>query len=514
MASIRDLFVTIGVNADTKDVIKLQNSLKKTVTVAKWAGIAIAGAMAAASGWAVKLAADFEQTEMSFEVMLGSIEKANELINELRLLAAKSPFTFLETTKHAKKLLAYGIEANKVVDTMKTLGNIASGVGKDRLPFLTLALGQIRAKGVLAGQELRQLTESGIPIIDELSKVTGFSKGQITDQTKDLGITFDQVYKAMQNMTKEGGKFYNLMERQNTTMLGQVSNIQDVLEEIGTTFGKELNKSIKPFVESIRIWLETNKELIIQNFVDYAESFGDALEMVTSNIDKIIAALKLLSVWVGLALAPIIINKAIAAFGMLFTAIMSVNAAKAIFWATWIGIAAIFAFVLGVIEDLYYYFSGGNSLVGEMAKHNPALKTLLDILGGIGKVIAGIVVGITKWDWSLFLEGWSELYDIISGIVSKLIKLQSMGLNKIGNFVLGLFGTSGAEIREKIQGMQAMGGVMAADFGRGLNSVTNNRNASVNNNITINAAGANADQVATMVEEKLNQSYATASEDF
>ena len=512
MPSIRDLFVTIGINADTKEIEKLNTQLKQVGTVAKWAGVAIAGAVTGASVWAVKLAADFEQTEIAFETMLGSGEKAKALIQDLRRLAATSPFTFLETTKHAKKLLAYGIEGNKVVETMKMLGDIASGVGKDRLPFLTLALGQIRAKGVLAGQELRQLTETGVPIIDELAKVTGKSRKDITDRTKDLGITFAQVEQALKNMTTEGGKFYNLMAKQNKTTLGQLSNIQDVLEEMATAFGKDLLQSLKPIVVAFREWLEVNQKLIQLRLKGWAESLGTAITWVKNNAETLIMVLQL----VGFYLAGLATGKAAYAVLKMFqslTKAMLLNAAAgAINMAFWIAIGVLFGALYLIIKDVYGYFQGKDSLFGRMIEHNDSLKTLAEFLEGVRDALAGIAEYADTGDFGLIAQGFEKMglaLEKVDWYVQRIQPFLKM-LSGLANFDMDKFGEG--YVKSAIVKMVdlRMKGQNLAKF------LPGGGNASNQPNITINVDGKGFDEekLATFIVEKSNEQYATAAEGF
>jgi tape measure domain-containing protein len=514
MASIRDLFVTIGVKADIKDVEKLNQSLKTVGKVAKWAGVAIAGAMAGASAWAVKLAADFEQTEIAFETMLGSGEKAKALIADLRKFSTtESPFNFLETTKHAKKLLAYGVSADEMIGTIRMLGNIAAGVGKDKLPFLTLAFGQIKAKGVLAGQELRQLTETGVPIIEALSKQTGFSTAQITDQTKDLGITFKQVEEALKGMTTEGGRFAGLMKKQTETFSGQLSIVRDLAEEIGTAFGKDLLKSLKPIVVSLREWLEVNKELIKLNLKGWAESFGSTLDWVKQNADKLRFAFTFLSI----ALAGIVAAKTAGAvltfLSTITTAMIASAAATAINIAMWVALGALFAALVLTMEDLYVYFAGGKSLFGEMAKHNPTLKTTLGVLGKIGKVIAGIAVLVTQGDFGLIAEAFDEISESIRNTEFYLQKLKPLA-----EFLYDLLsGEYYNSISKKLMNFNMgsfFGSASGNDYTPTGNTTTSNITNKPNININVNGGDYNAEELATLVVEKQKEAYASSYEDF
>lgn len=197
-----------------------------------------------------KAASNFEQTTIAFETMLGSAERGSNTIRELNQFANVTPFTNDDVFKASKSLLAYNIQAEELIPTLTSLGNIAAGVGMDKMPQLVLAFGQVKAATRLTGMELRQFTEAGVPLLDELAKVTGKSVAVIKEDLIPSGkIGFDLVSTAMANMSKEGGKFFNLMERQSTTFGGRLSTLQGKIGLLAVEYGTGLNKTLRPAVE-------------------------------------------------------------------------------------------------------------------------------------------------------------------------------------------------------------------------------------------------------------------------
>lgn len=190
-------------------------------------------------------AADLQQIRLSFETMLGSGEKAKQLLEDLNAFALQTPFNLTGLEEQTQRLLAYGLVQEDIIPTLNDLGNIAAGVGREKLPFLITALGQVRAKTVLSGEELKQFTETGVPLIEELAKVTGYSVAQIVDNTKDLGIGYDSVREALKRLSNDGGKFDGLMQKQSKTLLGVSSNFEDLRDNMlkmvgGITKGGDL----------------------------------------------------------------------------------------------------------------------------------------------------------------------------------------------------------------------------------------------------------------------------------
>lgn len=172
-------------------------------------------------------AATMEQTQVAFGTMLGSAEKANVLIKDLVNFAKTTPFELSNLNIATKQLLAYGFAQEEIIPNLKALGNIAAGVGMDKLPNLILAFGQVRAATKLTGMELRQFTEAGVPLLDTLAKNLNKPVAEIQKMVSDGAIGFKDVQTALMSLSEEGGRFNNLMEKQSHTLSGAISNLQD-----------------------------------------------------------------------------------------------------------------------------------------------------------------------------------------------------------------------------------------------------------------------------------------------
>ena len=196
---------------------------------AKWVAIGSIGAMAKS---VVHLADQYEQAKISFTTMLGSADKASDLLTKLSAFAKKTPFELSEVRENAKQLLAMGISAEKIIPTMKALGDVSAGLS---VPMERLALnyGQVMTKGKLAGQELKDFTTAGVPLLDELSKNLGKSKTEIQAMVSKGQISAEMVTEAFRTMTSEWGKFADLMSAQSGTLSGMWSNFSDSLAQIG-----------------------------------------------------------------------------------------------------------------------------------------------------------------------------------------------------------------------------------------------------------------------------------------
>lgn len=184
----------------------------------------------------VQVRGEFQQLEVAFTTMLGSQEKATSLMSQLTETAAKTPFDLQGVANGARQLLAYGTAAEDVNETLVRLGNIAAGLSIP-LNDLVYLYGTTMTQGRLYTQDLNQFTGRGIPMIKELAKEFGVAESEIKSMVEAGKIGFPEVQKVIQNLTDEGGMFYNLMQEQSKTITGQISNIGDsfsmMLNEIG-----------------------------------------------------------------------------------------------------------------------------------------------------------------------------------------------------------------------------------------------------------------------------------------
>ena len=276
---VRDIFVTLGFDVDNKDLDNLDRSLMNIQKGVRNMTFLFAGASIAIGGF-LKAAGDFEQVEIAFETMLGSAEKAKELLDGLKEDARKTPFTLPGILDASKRLLAMGIEAGRLRDTIKILGDVAAGVGIDKLPNLVLALGQVKAATKLRGSELRQFTEAGVPLLAELAESLGKTPAEIQKLISQGAISFEDVRKALENLTTGSGRFANLMERQSQSFLGILSNIKDFLIINAIAIGKELLPQAKAMAKEFLAILEVNRELIKGRLIKFFKSLAVTLGII------------------------------------------------------------------------------------------------------------------------------------------------------------------------------------------------------------------------------------------
>ena len=186
----------------------------------------------------VQVRGEFQQLEVAFKTMLGNAEKANALMQQLTKTAAATPFDLQGVTQGAKQLLAYGIAADDVNDTLIHLGDIAAGLS---LPLndLVYLYGTTMVQGRMFTQDLRQFQNRGIPIAEELSKVLGVTKDKVGELITAGKVGAKEFNQAIMAMSSEGGKFGGLMEAQSKTITGQISNIEDAIDVMFNNIGQQ-----------------------------------------------------------------------------------------------------------------------------------------------------------------------------------------------------------------------------------------------------------------------------------
>lgn len=180
----------------------------------------------------------FQKLEVAFNTMLGSADKAEALMAQLVRTAAITPFDLEGVAQGAKQLLAYGMEAENVNETLTRLGDIAAGLSMP-LNDLVYLYGTTMAQGRLYTQDLNQFTGRGIPMIEELAKVFGVAESKVKDLVEAGRVGFPEVQKVIENLTGEGSKFGGLMEEQSKTITGQISNIEDAISTMFNDMGKQ-----------------------------------------------------------------------------------------------------------------------------------------------------------------------------------------------------------------------------------------------------------------------------------
>ena len=225
----------------------------------------------------IKVGSNFEQLQISFETMLGSAEKAKDLIQDITRFAIKTPFELKEVAQGAKALLAFGISQEKIIPTLKSLGDVAAGLSVP-IERLILNFGQVKTQSRLTGRELRDFAIAGVPLLDELAKVMGKTTTEITKLVSKGEVGFPIVEQAFKNMSEEGGKFFDLMKKQTASTGGQISNLRDVLALLEDDLFKKFQPALNDTIVAIQDWIAIFRENI-DTVVQVIRIMGDLIKL-------------------------------------------------------------------------------------------------------------------------------------------------------------------------------------------------------------------------------------------
>lgn len=225
----------------------------------------------------VNVRKEFELQHKSLQIILQDQDEANKLWQQTVDLALKSPFRVKELVTYTKQLAAYRIETGKLHDTTKMLADVSAGLGVD-MQRLILAYGQVRAAEFLRGTELRQFTEAGVPMLDELARYfteiegKAVSTAEVFARISKRQVLFADVEEVLKRMTgvTDGveGVFYKMQERQAQTLHGMISNLHDSIDLMMNDIGQANDSMMKDMVS------------LAKTVVDNWRMIGSAIQQV------------------------------------------------------------------------------------------------------------------------------------------------------------------------------------------------------------------------------------------
>ena len=382
------------------------NMAESFVGFAKKGALALGAAGAAATAFGVKSAADFEQTRIAIETMVGSADNAKKLLKELSVFAAKTPFEFPEIAQTTKQLLAFGFSQEEVLKQMKMIGNFSAGLGVP-MGQLAFTFGQVRVAGKLMGQDLNQFINAGVPIIDLLAKTLDKPRESIKKLVEEGQISFKDVEKAMHSLAGEGGKWSDLMDKQSRSLQGRWSTLKDTVGELARAM----------------VGLTQDGEIVKGSFFDKLTTAAQVLiDWLAKNKDSI------------MAVASTITGSMSQAGGFLVGLFGQISNALQIAW-NWFQnhILPVLNVIGGVIVTVF-----GPALMElwNVIKNKlwPALKELWEVLGpiltpvlkAIGLVIgAGLIVALLALAQALKLaiQLFTKIVEAISWVIKKVAEL-------------------------------------------------------------------------------------------
>lgn len=308
MIIISDGRIIIDTQIDSKGAEKGVKGLGGKLGGIAKTGLTAFTSLVAASGTAlvglgtigVKYNAEMEQYMSSFTTMLGSAEKATKHLDDLKKFAAKTPFELGDLAKASTTLQAFGTDVKDINPILKMLGDISLG-NKEKFNGLALVFGQVQSQGKLMGQDLMQMINQGFNPLQIISEKTGKSMSELKDEMSKGQISFEMVSDAMKTATSEGGKFYNAMEGQSKTLVGQWSTLKDnigallgdMFKSVSDVLTNKILPAINGVVEKIQLAfadgsLKASIDTIAEGFGNLAVKIG---EIIADWLPKIIEGL-------------------------------------------------------------------------------------------------------------------------------------------------------------------------------------------------------------------------------
>ena len=215
----------------------------------------------------IEIGGEFQKQHIALQSILGDGAKADAMFSKIKNLAIESPFTFQQLAGYTKQLAAFQIPYEELYDTTKRLADVSAGLGVD-MGRIILAYGQVRSAAFLRGQEVRQFTEAGIPLLDELAKKFSqlenrvVSVGEVFDKISNREVPFEMVKEVFTDLTNEGGKFYNMQAKLSDSLSGKLAKLKDAYQIMLADIAQANNDLLGGGVDMVRVLTEHWRELL------------------------------------------------------------------------------------------------------------------------------------------------------------------------------------------------------------------------------------------------------------
>lgn len=400
-------------------------------------------ALTAGIGVVSKLGMDADRTAVSFEVMLGSQQKAADMLNQMNRYAADSPYSRLGVQEAAQTMLGFGVEQQKVIPSLKMLGDIAMG-NSERFKGLALVFSQVAAAGKLQGQDLLQLISNGYNPLNDISRLTGKSMSELKDEMSKGNITFDLMVQAMQAATSQGGKFYGMVDRIAHTPFGRFGQLVDQFKDTMLSLYKVIEPLLIPafdllsniMTHSLPVieGMQKGVRWLIDNFKTLAPYIYTAAAAWAGYNTYMFVSTTILKGWTVAQWAQVTAMIAAEKVQWLLNVAMSANPIGLV-------IAAVAALTAGVIY-CWNKFAGFRAVVltvwDTITGFGKAIKDavvdrfweIVDGIGAVGKAMVSLIKGDFEGAWKQAQTGAKKLVGVESA--QRFFGSASAVVNKTG----------------------------------------------------------------------------------
>lgn len=469
MATVTSILVKIGANSSelrrelSATRAELRSALgEETLSASKAAVMSIAGVAASLGALGVKAvqaAGNFQQVQAAMTNMLGSAERAKNLLGQLQDFAAKTPFEFNDVAAASQKFLAFGFTAEQIIPTLKAVGDAAAGVGlgKEGIDRITLALGQMAAKSKVQSDEMLQLTEAGIPAWQMLADKIGTSVPQAMDMVSKGAVDAQTGLQALVGGMEE--KFGGMMDQQAQTITGTWSNMMDGLSQSAIAVGQQISDALNlpDLFSSLGDSLQQFANLVKNQGIGEAlsqmippEVKVAAAGLATALTVATIPALQSFSLNAKLAAAPLA-GSFLTGFNTLKNALATIPPGMA---------AATTSFTLMKTGAV----SAGTGLLSFASSLKGAITSLPQVISGIGRLVLafgplGLVVAAVGVAIAAFVASGHNLTDFLNVVPGTM-----EAVNMAGTALKQLWGELGQAISNLVSAAAPLITLLATVF--------------------------------------------------
>lgn len=469
MATVTSILVRIGANSSelrrelSATRAELRSALgEETLSASKAAVMSIAGVAASLGALGVKAvqaAGNFQQVQAAMTNMLGSAERAKNLLGQLQDFAAKTPFEFNDVAAASQKFLAFGFTAEQIIPTLKAVGDAAAGVGlgKEGIDRITLALGQMAAKSKVQSDEMLQLTEAGIPAWQMLADKIGTSVPQAMDMVSKRAVDAQTGLQALVGGMEE--KFGGMMDQQAQTITGTWSNMMDGLSQSAIAVGQQISDALNlpDLFSSLGDSLQQFANLVKN------QGIGEALsQMIPPEVEVAAAGLATtLTVATIPALQSFALNAKLAAAPLAGSFLTGLNTLKNALATIPPGMAAATtSFTLMKTGAV----SAGRGLLSFASSLKGAITSLPQVISGIGRLVLafgplGLVVAAVGAAIAAFVASGHNLTDFLNVVPGTM-----EAVNMAGTALKQLWGELGQAISNLVSAAAPLITLLATVF--------------------------------------------------
>lgn len=375
--------------------------------------------------------ASIEQYQTSFEVMTGSAEKATQITQQLKQIAANTPFELPQLADTTQLLMNYGFTADDAMEKMQMLGDISQG-SADKMTRIATAYGQMSSAGKVSLEDVKQMIEAGFNPLQEISKSTGESMASLYDRISDSSLSVDEITASMERSTSAGGKYFQSMDKQSQTLNGKISTLKDTFNEFAGKamqgLSDVLSNTVIPALTGV---LSHSDEImaVLNALLPVIVAVGSAFASwkivnFIQDIPKMIGSVKTAILGVNAALAANPVGAVVAAISALvavFLYLWNTSEEFRQFWTDmWNGIVEWFS---GIIESIVNFFTVTIPEAWESFKTN--LQELCDSIvqwfqDAWNSVIAFFTETIPAWIQSV-IDWFNQLPYNIGYMVGQII---------------------------------------------------------------------------------------------